>query len=50
MQNCVSEVPTVVTTAPRRLFPAVMANMQSGDQTRVMGALIALRVLAKRFE
>ena len=32
------------------LFPAVMANMKSGEEQRVMGALVALRVLGKRFE
>ena len=48
VECCVCHVVSLATL--RRLFPAVMTNIRSGDQTRVMGALIALRVLAKRFE
>ena len=33
-----------------RLFPGIMANMRSGDENRIMGSLIAMRLLAKRFE
>ena len=33
-----------------RLFPGIMANMRSGDENRTMGSLIAMRLLAKRFE
>jgi hypothetical protein len=32
------------------LFPGVMQNLQSGDERRVMGAMISLRVLGKNFE
>eukprot|EP01043_Picozoa_sp_COSAG02_P087815 COSAG02_NODE_25025_length_670_cov_578.394046_1_plen_169_part_10 len=32
------------------LFPAVMANIKSGEEQRMMGALVALRRLGKRFE
>ena len=32
------------------LFPTLMGNLQSGDQTRMYGALIALRVVCKKFD
>ena len=32
------------------LFPSIMGNLQSGDQSRIAGSLISLRVVLKKFE